>query len=152
MIKIYTWSNIYLFLNFYGQPLVWVKELFAKKTQLSGGDWNVAVKALMFIYSKAGKLNGRGCCARTISALPRGLQLDFCHGAAVPPPHSAPFATDASLSRGPGCRKELVVSQVLLILIGSGMTYCRGEGDCHGPTGIGAGGMQGWRRHLCVAH
>ncbi|KAG7230762.1 hypothetical protein INR49_019576 [Caranx melampygus] len=39
--------------------------------------------------------------------------------------------------------KKLVVSQVLLILIGSGMTYCQGEGDCHGPTGMGAGGVQG---------
>lgn len=37
--------------------------------------------------------------------------------------------------------KELVVSQVLLILIGSGMTYCQGEGDCHGPTGMGEGGI-----------
>ena len=49
--------------------------------------------------------------------------------------------------------KELAVSQVLLILIGSGMTYCRGEGDCHGPTGMGAGGIQGQRRGnvcLCV--
>lgn len=36
-----------------------------------------------------------------------------------------------------------VVSQVLLILIGSGMTYCWGEGDCHGPTGMGAGGIDG---------
>lgn len=36
--------------------------------------------------------------------------------------------------------KELAVSQVLLILIGSGITYCQGEWDCHGPTGMGAGG------------
>lgn len=36
---------------------------------------------------------------------------------------------------------EPVVSQVLLILIGSGMTYCQGEGDCHGPTGMGAEGI-----------
>lgn len=40
---------------------------------------------------------------------------------------------------------EPVVSQVLLILIGSGMTYCQGEGDCHGPTGMGAEGMWGGR-------
>lgn len=40
---------------------------------------------------------------------------------------------------------EPVVSQVLLILIGSGMTYCQGEGDCHGSTGMG-----GWRREECL--
>lgn len=47
-------------------------------------------------------------------------------------------------------REELVVSQVLLILIGSGMTYCQGEGDCHGPTGMGAEGTQGQRTEVCV--
>lgn len=84
---------------------------------------------------------------------PCGLQLGFYHAAARQPLRSAPSATDASLSRGPRRRKELVVSQVLLILIGSGMTYCQGEGDGHGPTGMGAGGMQGMeRRHLCMCN
>ncbi len=64
---------------------------------------------------------------------------------AVPGPHRC--SRQMPSTRNPH-RK---VSQVLLILIGSGMTYCWGEGDCHGPTGMGAEGVQGQRgEEVCV--
>lgn len=93
-----------------------------------------------------------------ISTFACGLQLDFFTTAFLSDHFGRPAGPSLRqmlLSRGPRRRrrKELAVSQVLLILIGSGMTYCQGEGDCHGPTGMGAGGgMQGCRRHLCVCH
>lgn len=55
-----------------------------------------------------------------------------------------PMAADAPLPRWDPGHMEPGVSQVLLILIGSGMTYCQGEGDCHGSAGTG-----GWRREEC---
>lgn len=42
--------------------------------------------------------------------------------------------------------EEIVVSQVLLILIRLKMTYCLGEGDCHGATRIGEGKGSEWGR------
>lgn len=73
-----------------------------------------------------------------------GLKLDYYQGALLLSSTSrlvwSALLQQMPTSRGPH-HKELVVSQVLLILIGSGMTYCQGEGDCHGPTGMGAGGI-----------
>lgn len=82
-----------------------------------------------------------------------GFKLDYYQGAS--PLSSTRPGPPCCCQQMPPSRdphnKEPAVSQVLLILIGSGMTYCRGEGDCHGPTGMGAGGIQGYRRgSVCV--
>lgn len=76
---------------------------------------------------------------------PLGLKWDYYQGAS--PLSSLPgLVSPLEANRCPPSQdphhEELAVSQVLLILIGSGMTYCQGEWDCHGPTGTGAGGVQ----------
>lgn len=80
------------------------------------------------------------------------IQASSCSPSLRPQSRLALFAVSQQMPPSWDPRHmEPVVSQVLLILIGSGMTYCQGEGDCHGPTGMGAEGMWGWRREEWVS-
>lgn len=106
------------------------------------GGFSFALFFTIVCSTITGDVRGeRGCSASELSH--GGLNLLLSKSRRLPAPlFLVVFAVSRQMpSRWDPRHMEPLVSQVPLILIGSGMTYCQGEGDCHGPTGA-----EGWRR------